>query len=81
MKLGVIGLPWFLVGTIHAIISAAIGLAIYQVGGFISVTYPTLWIIPILCNIFAFINGMYAGVALTMAVIGLVVFVYSLFAK
>lgn len=82
MKLGqLIGLPWFFIGVISALISGAIGLGFYQVGLFIATSYPTLWILPVLSNIFAFINVLIALLGVLYAVIGLVVFLYTTFTK
>lgn len=68
---GLVGLPWLLVGTINALISGAISFACYQIGMFISVSYPTLWMLPIIANVLAFINGVYAFGALCIALVGL----------
>lgn len=73
-----IGLPWIAIGLINALISAAIGLGCYQVGLFISTNYSTLWVLPIIANIFALINALYALVALGFILFGVAISLIAL---
>lgn len=52
-----------------------------QVGLFFSTSYPTLWILPIIANIFAVINGLAAIVAIGYALVGIVLFLIATFVK
>lgn len=76
-----IGLPWIIVGTISALISGAIAYGSYQLGLYFAATYSSAWILPILFNIFAFINGLYVLVALGYVLVGIVMGLIGLFAK
>lgn len=82
MKLGqLIGLPWVFVGIITALINSVLAISFYQIGIFVGATYSSLWILPVLANIFAFIFSLIAVVGIVIAFIGLIVFGITLFHK